>query len=92
MKEIGVRDLKANLSQVLRRIDDGEQVRVTLRGRHVADLVPAGTRRSDEQLRQLVADGRVTPASRPRPKVRPRPVATGRSATAIVLDERNDDR
>jgi prevent-host-death family protein len=90
MREIGVRDLKANLSHVLRRIEEGEQMKVTLRGRHVADLVPAGSRRSDEQ--QLVADGRVTPASRPRPKARPRPLATGRSATAAVLDERDDER
>ena len=92
MKEIGVRELKANLSHVLRRIEEGEQVKVTLRGRHVADLVPAGSRRSDERLRQLVADGRVTPASRPHPKARPRPLATGRSATAIVLDERDEER
>lgn len=92
MTEIGVRELKANLSQVLHRIEGGEQIRVTVRGRHVADLVPAGLGRTNERLRRLVADGRVTPASRARPSSRPRPLATGRSASAIVLDERDDER
>lgn len=92
MREIGVRELKANLSQVLHRIEEGEQVKVTLRGRHVADLVPAGSSRSAEQLRQLAAAGRLARPARPRPAARPRPLATGRSASAIVLDERDDER
>lgn len=92
MREIGVRELKANLSQVLHRIEGGEQVRVTLRGRHVADIVPAGSSRSGEQLRQLAAAGRLTRSARPHPTSRPRPLATGRSASEIVLGERDDDR
>ena len=92
MREIGVRELKANLSQVLHRIEEGEEVRVTLRGRHIADLVPAGSKRSLLDLRDLISEGRVTPPSRSRPLGRPRPLATGRSATAIVLDERAEDR
>jgi prevent-host-death family protein len=92
MREIGVRELKATLSSVLHRVDEGEQIRVTLRGRHVADLVPAGSRRSDDRLRALVADGRVSPAARPLPRGPARPVDTGRSASAIVLAERDDER
>jgi prevent-host-death family protein len=92
MREIGVRELKADLSKVLHRVDEGEQIRVTMRGRPVADIVPAGTRRGDERLRELVAAGRLTPAARPRPGRAPRPLDTGRSASAIVLAEREDDR
>jgi prevent-host-death family protein len=92
MREIGIRELKATLSSVLHRVSEGEQIRVTLRGRHVADIVPAGSRRSDERLRALVADGRVAPAARPRPRRAPRPLDTGSSATAIVLAERDDER
>lgn len=92
MREIGVRELKTNLSSVLHQVDEGEQIKVTVRGRHVADLVPAGERRSDRRLRELVADGKVTPASRPRPSRSPRPLRSDRSASAIVLAEREDER
>jgi prevent-host-death family protein len=92
MREIGIRELKASLSSVLHRVDEGEQIRVTRRGQPVADIVPAGSRRRDGGLRKLVADGRVTPAARPRPRRSPRPLDTGRSASAIVLAERDDER
>lgn len=91
MHEIGVRELKASLSSMLRRVEEGEQLKVTVRGRHVADIVPAGSRRSDERLRALVAEGRVTPATRARPD-RGQPLATGQSASAAVLAEREDER
>jgi prevent-host-death family protein len=92
MREIGIRELKASLSNVLRQVDDGMQIRVTRHGRPVADIVPAKTDRSDEHLRALVAAGRVTPAARRRPSRSPRPLETGRSASAIVLAERDDER
>lgn len=43
--EVGVKQLKNDLSAYLRRVASGEQVRVTMRGRPVADLVPAGRSR-----------------------------------------------
>ncbi len=92
MREIGVRELKTSLSDVLRQVDEGEQIRVTRRGRPVADIVPAGAHRGAARLRALVADGRVTPAARPRPSTTPRPLETGRSASAIVLAERDAER
>jgi prevent-host-death family protein len=92
MREIGVRELKTNLSSVLHEVDEGEQIKVTVRGRHVADIVPAGSRRSDQRLRELVAAGKITPASRPRPARSPQPLKTGRSASAIVLAEREEER
>jgi prevent-host-death family protein len=42
MREMGVRELKTTLSQTLRAVARGQQVRVTLRGRPLADIVPAG--------------------------------------------------
>jgi prevent-host-death family protein len=92
MREIGVRELKGSLSSVLHRVDEGEQIRVTVRGRPVADIVPAGARRTNSRLRELVAEGRVTPAAQARPGRSPRPLATGRSASAIVLAERDAER
>jgi prevent-host-death family protein len=43
MREMGVRELKQSLSETLRAVGRGEQVRVTLRGRPLADIVPAVT-------------------------------------------------
>lgn len=92
MREIGVRELKASLSGMLRRVEEGEQIKVTVRGRHVADIVPAGSRRGNERLRALVAEGKVTPAARPHPDRTPRPLRSSRSASAIVLAERDEER
>ncbi len=94
MREIGVRELKANLSSVIRQVEAGEEVRVTVRGRPVADLVPVGgSRRYSEGMRKLIAEGKVTPASRPMPLPKaPPPIKTGVSATAIVLAEREEGR
>jgi antitoxin (DNA-binding transcriptional repressor) of toxin-antitoxin stability system len=60
MREIGVRDLKRSLSETLRAVERGEQVRVTVRGRAIADSVPAGAAAGDDRVRVLVADGRLT--------------------------------
>jgi prevent-host-death family protein len=92
MREIGIRELKTSLSSVLHRVGEGEQIRVTRRGQPVADIVPAGARRGPERMRVLVADGRMTPAARPLPRRSPRPLDTGRSASAIVLAERDLER
>jgi prevent-host-death family protein len=92
MREIGVRDLKASLSEVLRSVGRGEQVRVTMRGKPLADIVPAGTSRADDRLTALITEGRVTPASQPRPPRPPRLVKAARSASELVLAERDEDR
>jgi prevent-host-death family protein len=92
MREIGVRELKSTLSQTLRAVARGQQVRVTLRGRPLADIVPAGSSAKDDRLRQLVAQGRLVVPSRARPARRPRPVKSERSASELVLAEREAER
>lgn len=47
MVEVGVKELKNNLSRYLTRVRRGERIRVTMRGRHVADLLPAETGNGD---------------------------------------------
>ena len=92
MREVGVRELKQSLSEILRAVGRGEQIRVTVRGRPVADIVPAGAAAGDDRLRELVAEGRVVPPSRARPARAPR-LAKGRSsASALVLSERDAER
>ena len=92
MREIGVRELKQSLSETLRAVGRGQQVRVTVRGKAVADIVPAGAAASDDRVRQLVAEGRVVVPSRVRPKRAPRLVKSRRSASSLVLSEREAER
>lgn len=91
MREIGVRELKQTLSETLRAVGRGEQIRVTLRGRPIADIVPAGIA-GDDRLRELVAAGRVVPPSRSRPARAPRLATARTSASALVLSERDAER
>jgi prevent-host-death family protein len=91
VREVGVRELKRTLSQTLRRVGSGEQVRVTLRGRPIADIVPAGPAAADP-VRALAAEGRLALPARGRPRRAPR-LARGRlSASTLVLEERSVER
>lgn len=62
MISTGIRDLKDNLSQYVRRIEAGERIAVTAHGRVVAELgPPAPASRTGRQTRfdRLVATGAV---------------------------------
>jgi prevent-host-death family protein len=83
MREIGVRELKQALSTTLRDVGRGEHVRVTLRGRPLADIVPAGAAAADNRLRQLIAEGRLVAPARARPKQAPRLVSPNSRAGEI---------
>jgi prevent-host-death family protein len=56
--EVGVRELRQNLSVYLRRVKAGESVEVKERGQRVAVLAPVGARAS--VLSRLIAAGRAT--------------------------------
>ena len=92
MRQIGVRELKANLSETLRAVARGEAIRVTLRGRPLVDMVPAGAMTGNDRLRQLVGSGRVVPRTRSRPDGAPRLVPAPRPASELVLAERDAER
>ena len=60
MTEVGVRELKARLSEHLRRAQAGEQMIVTDRGKPIASLGPVQTEKTHPAwLLQLAAEGRV---------------------------------
>lgn len=92
MREVGVRELKRTLSETLRGVGRGEPVRVTLRGRPLADIVPVGAPAGDERLRRLILDGRVVPPSRKRPARAPRLATSSMLASEQVLAERDVER
>lgn len=61
--EVGVRELRNNLSRFLDRVREGEEVVVTDRGIAVARVLPVD---SERVLHRLIAEGVVTPAPRPK--------------------------
>ncbi|HKG40149.1 MAG TPA: type II toxin-antitoxin system prevent-host-death family antitoxin [Conexibacter sp.] len=91
MREVGVRELKARLSEALREVERGGQLRVTVHGRAVADIVPTAVGH-DDGLRSLVAEGRLTLPSREHPRRAPRLARGTRPASALVLADRDEER
>ncbi|MEW6154551.1 MAG: type II toxin-antitoxin system prevent-host-death family antitoxin [Actinomycetota bacterium] len=84
--QVGIRDLKNNLSRYIDRVRAGEEVVVTDRGRPVARLSPVDS--STDRLGALVAAGVVRAPSRAtRSRPRPRIVAKG-AVSDLVADQR----
>ncbi len=92
MVEVGVRELRDNLSEYLRRVARGEHLRVTMHGRPVADVMPAGTDDRDRHFQDLAAQGRASLPTAPPPDDPPTPVRASRFASQIILDERDLER
>lgn len=52
--EIGAFEAKTKLSEILRKVEQGERFTITLRGRAVANVVPAAPERSQARLAAAV--------------------------------------
>jgi prevent-host-death family protein len=60
--EIGAFDAKTKLSEILRKVDQGERFTITVRGRAVADVVPTQARNQraiDEAVEGLLSFPRI---------------------------------
>ena len=60
---IGIRELRDTLSKQIAAVREGETIIVTDHGKPVAQIVPIG---ADAWHRRMVAEGRITPAKRPK--------------------------
>jgi prevent-host-death family protein len=85
--EIGVRDLKARLSEHLERVAAGEVITVTSRGRRVAQIVPVMGR---GQLDRGLAEGWITRQvdRPPEPVLRQRPLPGTPTTTELIAQDR----
>jgi prevent-host-death family protein len=83
--EVGVRELKNNLSRYLDQVKAGTEVLVTERGRPVAHLIAVDA--SSDRLADLVAAGAVQ-APRTRERRLPQPIATSDTISDLVADQR----
>ena len=94
---VGIRELKAHLSDYVHRAQAGEVVVITDRGTPVAELRPTQAIHENlpEALRRGVAEGWVRPPSRRGP-LGPSPVrarlAEGVTSEQLLAEDRDDDR
>ena len=91
MASTGIRELRQRASELLRRVEAGETIEITDRGRPVAVLAPLPDQRPIDRLR---ATGELVPAgSYLKDLPEPLPLAPGQEPPSSVLDRlRRDER
>jgi antitoxin (DNA-binding transcriptional repressor) of toxin-antitoxin stability system len=92
MKTIGIRELKARLSQILREVAQGDLYLVTDRGRVVAELRQPGAGEwtvppEQRALARLAADGHLRIAERPAYRYQRSPVRVPKGTVQRLIDE-----
>lgn len=88
MSQVGVRELKNRLSRYLKRVQGGEEIVVTERGRAVARIVPATLSNLKRAIEPLLREGVVRwSGGKPR-GARKRPVIRGRTLSEMVVEDR----
>ena len=88
MDTVGIRELKTHLSHHLKRVQAGERLLVTERGRSIATISPVQSSADIDWAHQLVADGRAHwNGGKPTGATRPAKIA-GKTASSIVLEDR----
>ena len=92
MKTIGVRELKAQLSRVLREVRAGETILVTDRGQVVAELrTPDGgtfvESRTDRTFARLASSGAMRLAESPREPYSASPIRAKDGTARALLDD-----
>lgn len=90
MASVGIRELRQRASELLRRVEDGESIEITDRGRPVAVLSPLPA----DPLERLIAAGDLQPsdgdiADLPEPLVLP---ADAEPPSATLARLRRDER
>ena len=88
MQTVGIRELKANLSACLRRVQSGERLTVTDRGRAIATLGPVAASPTAEWALTLVSQGRAQWSGGKPAGLAPRVKSRGKPASRMVLEDR----
>jgi prevent-host-death family protein len=86
--DVGVRELKAKLSEYLDRAASGEVIRVTDRGRPKAVLGPVP---GQDRIDQGIREGWITPGNGEPPRRITNPVKANRSVAEIIAADRESD-
>ena len=90
MTAIGIRELKAHLSQYLKRVKNGETLSITEHGRLLAMVVPTPKNDTQAALWDLVRQGKLT-WSGGKPTGLKNPVPNrGKSLRRLISDDREE--
>ena len=89
-QQVGVRELRQNLSQYLHRVTAGERFEVTEHNLPVAILAPLP--RNSSPLERLAAAGRIVPARLDLAKLGPPPERPHEMAISDALEEMRRER
>ena len=82
--DVGVRQLRGNLSRYLQSVRAGEELTITDHGRAIARIVPTDERPID----RLIREGLITPAAEPQ-RTRPsRRILAKDTVSDLVSDQR----
>ncbi|MFO7572810.1 MAG: type II toxin-antitoxin system prevent-host-death family antitoxin [Gaiellaceae bacterium] len=87
--EVGIRELRLNLSRYVARVRAGAEVIVTDRGEPVAKLGPVDD--GETKRARLIREGKLTPARAPKRTTLPPPVplvGEGPLVSEMVLEDR----
>lgn len=89
MESIGIRELRQNASEYLRRVAEGDSIEITDRGRPVARLVPIHRDGYD----QLMAEGLIRRGTGNLLDIKPVPLPKGATPPSKILEDlRADER
>jgi prevent-host-death family protein len=88
MTAVGVRELKAHLSECLKRVAAGERLTVTDRGRPIATIEPVERKPSLDWAYAMVADGTATWGGGKPVGLSPRIPIRGKLASRMVIEDR----
>jgi len=92
--EIGIRELKNRLSEILQRANQGEQITITNHGQPLCRLSPVKVEeiKRSEFLERAIAEGRVRPATRTslRKSTPIKPRKAGPTSTELLRESRRE--
>jgi prevent-host-death family protein len=88
MTAVGVRELKAHLSECLKRVSAGERLTVTDRGRPIATIEPVESPPALDWVYAMVAEGKATWGGGKPVGLSPRIKTRGKPASQMVIEDR----
>ena len=89
MERIGIRDLRNNTANAVRRARAGERIIVTVDGVPAAQLGPLGSDREPGTVNDLVSAGLLRPPRAATAPSAPHPVAAPRSTDEVLAEHRD---
>jgi prevent-host-death family protein len=86
---VGVRDLKARLSEYLKQVAEGDVIQITSRGKVIARILPSSDRRKTDPM-ALVSEGLANWNGKRVPVRKPKfGLKGGKLASDLVLENRD---